>query len=70
MELVLSTLSDNALYLYHFCQSITGWRSVVKWRIYHEHKARVIYSLTTYRQLVIYWATKHLLARLHDSFKK
>ena len=33
--------------------------------IYHEHEARVIYSLMTDRQPVIYWATKHLLARLY-----
>ena len=32
-------------------------------RIYHEREARVIYSLTTDRQPVIYWATNHLLAR-------
>ena len=35
----------------------------MKW-IYHEHEARVIYSLMTDRQSVIYWATNHLLARL------
>ena len=33
--------------------------------IYHECEARVIYSLTTDRQPVIYWATNHLLARIY-----
>ena len=33
----------------------------MKW-IYHDRKVRVIYSLTTDRQPVIYWATNHLLA--------
>ena len=37
----------------------------MKW-IYHEREARVIYSLTTERQPVIYWATYHLLARLYS----
>ena len=36
----------------------------MKW-IYHERGARVIYLLTTDRQLVIYWATNQLLARLY-----
>ena len=35
----------------------------MKW-IYLEREARVIYSLTTDRQAVIYWATNHLLARI------
>ena len=39
----------------------------MKW-IYHEHGARVIYSLTTDRQPVIYWATNHLLARICFDF--
>ena len=30
-----------------------------------KHEARVIYSLITDRQPVIYWATNHLLARLY-----
>ena len=34
-------------------------------RIYHERKARVIYSLTTDRQAVIYWPTNHLLERIY-----
>ena len=33
----------------------------MKW-IYYECEARVIYSLSTDRQPVIYWATNHLLA--------
>ena len=42
----------------------------MKW-INHEREARVIYSLTTDRQPVIYWATNHLLARIYfDSMKK
>ena len=36
----------------------------MKW-IYHEREARVIYSLTTDRQSVIYRATNLLLARLY-----
>ena len=36
----------------------------MKW-IYHEREARVIYSLTTERQPVIYWAANHLLARIY-----
>ena len=36
----------------------------MKW-IYHEREARVIYSLTTDRQPVIYWVTNHLLARIY-----
>ena len=36
----------------------------MKW-IYHARKARVIYSLTTDRQPVIYWATNHLLAGIY-----
>ena len=36
----------------------------MKW-ILHEREARVIYSLTTDRQPVIYWATNHLFARLY-----
>ena len=32
--------------------------------IYYEREARVIYSLMTDRQPVIYWAKTHLLARL------
>ena len=39
----------------------------MKW-IYHVREARVIYSLTTDRQLVIYWATNHLLARLYFDY--
>ena len=40
----------------------------MRW-IYHQREARVIYSLTTDRQPVIYWATNHLLARLYfDSY--
>ena len=35
----------------------------MKW-INHEREARVIYSLTTDRQPVIYGATNHLLARI------
>ena len=34
-------------------------------RIYHEGEARVIYSLTTDRQPVIYWATNQYLARFY-----
>ena len=37
--------------------------------IYHQHKARVHYSLTTDRQSVIYWATNHMLARLYFDSK-
>ena len=33
--------------------------------IYHEREARVIYSLTTDRQPMIYWAKNHLLARTY-----
>ena len=36
----------------------------MKW-IYHEREARVVYSLTTDQQPVIYWATNHLLARIY-----
>ena len=36
----------------------------MKW-IYHEREARVIYSLTTDRQPVIYWATNRLLERFY-----
>ena len=36
----------------------------MKW-IFHKQEARVIYSLTTDRQPVIYWATNHLLVRLY-----
>ena len=36
----------------------------MKW-IFHEREAEVIYSLTTDRQPVIYWAINHLLARLY-----
>ena len=36
----------------------------MKW-IYHEREAQVIYSLTTDRQSVIFWATNHLLAILY-----
>ena len=36
----------------------------MKW-IYQEHEAQVIYSLTTDRQPVMYWATNHLIARLY-----
>ena len=40
----------------------------MKW-IFHEREARVIYSLTTDLQPVIYCATNHLLARLYfDSY--
>ena len=35
----------------------------MKW-IYHKSEERVIYSLTTDQQPVIYWATNHLLARI------
>ena len=35
----------------------------MKW-IYHEREARVIYTLRTDRQPVIFWETNHLLARL------
>ena len=35
----------------------------MKW-IYHEREARVMYSLTSDRQPVIYWATNHSLTRL------
>ena len=43
---------------------------VVKW-IYHKRKARVIYSLATDRQPVIYWATNPLVARLYfDSYSQ
>ena len=39
----------------------------MKW-IYHKREARVIYSLTTDRQPVMYWAS-HLLARFYfDSY--
>ena len=42
----------------------------MKW-IFHERNARVIYSLTTDRQPVIYRATNYLLARLYfDSNKQ
>ena len=33
--------------------------------IYLEYEVQVIYSLTTDRQSVIYWATNHLLARFY-----
>ena len=33
--------------------------------IFHGREARVIYSQTTDRQPVIYWATNHLLAKLY-----
>ena len=36
----------------------------MKWT-YHEREARVIYSLTTDQQPVIYWATNHLLVRIY-----
>ena len=36
----------------------------MKW-IYHEREARVMYSLTTARQPVIYWATNHLLVKIY-----
>ena len=36
----------------------------MKW-IFHERDARVIYSLKTDQQPVIYWATNYLLARFH-----
>ena len=36
------------------CQYITGWRSVMKW-VFQELEARVIYSLTTDRQPIIFW---------------
>ena len=36
----------------------------MKW-ILHEREAQVVYSLTTDRQPVIYWATNLLLARLY-----
>ena len=36
----------------------------MKW-IYHEREARVIYSVATDRQSVIYWGTNHLLARFY-----
>ena len=40
----------------------------MKW-IFHECEARMIYSLTTDRQAVIYWPIKHLLERLYfDSY--
>ena len=39
------------------CPIYHCWRSVVKW-IYHECVVRVIYSMTTDRQPVIYWAKK------------
>ena len=32
-------------------------------RIFHEREAQMIYTMTTERQPVIYWATKCLLAR-------
>ena len=32
--------------------------------MFHERDMRVIYSVMTVRQPVIYWATNHLLARL------
>ena len=38
----------------------------MRW-IFHEREARVIHSLTTDLQPVIYWATNHLLARLYFS---
>ena len=41
----------------------------MKW-IFHERDARVIYSLTTDRQPVIYRATNYLLARLYFDSKK
>ena len=36
----------------------------MKW-IFHEREARMIYSLTTDRQPMIYLTTYHLLARLY-----
>ena len=36
----------------------------MKW-IYHKREARVINSLMTDRQPVIYWATNHFLARFY-----
>ena len=36
----------------------------MKW-IYHQRIARVIFSLTTDRQPVIYWATNQVLARFY-----
>ena len=40
----------------------------MKW-IFHEREARMIYSLTTDRQAVIYWEINHLLERLYfDSY--
>ena len=51
-------------------QYITGWRSVVKW-IFHGREVRVIYSLTTDRQPVMYYTTNHSLARVYfDSNKQ
>ena len=37
-------------------------------KTFHDHEARVIYSLTTDRQPVTYLATNHLLARFHFDF--
>ena len=37
----------------------------MKW-VFHEQEAGMIYSLMTYRQLVIYWVTKHLIASLYS----
>ena len=39
----------------------------MRW-LYHEREARVIYSLTSDRQPVIYWVTNHLLARFYFDF--
>ena len=38
----------------------------MKW-ICHEREAQVIYSLTTNRQPVIYWATKKLVSNLYHT---
>ena len=62
--LTLHNLRNRFLLTVMCCPIYHCWRSVVKW-IYHECKARVIYSLTTDRQPVIYWATNHLLARIN-----
>ena len=59
----LCCLRNRFLLTWFVAQYITGWKAVVKW-IYHNHEARVMYSLTTDQQQVVYWATNHLLARL------
>ena len=79
-SLELNILEIDSCLQWFVAQYITGWRLVVKWIfhwrltdnqksvvkwIFHEREARVIYSLTTDRQPVIYWATNHLLARLY-----